>query len=689
MMFRDLPVLLYTAIYLATLAGLSNKASAQLGGPRFINYGVGEGLSQSTVLSAYQDNYGFIWLGTRDGLNRFDGYAFEVFRRQPADSTSLANNVINDITGDSLGNIWIATQGGVSRYLINQSGFRNYTFPDLPQQETRCLWIDPHHQLWAGTNDGLFRYNPATDAFEQPDTPLAKAVGERYVTKIFTDRQDRVWVGTTSGLFCQLPDQQTIITYTPNAQRPARQISNERVEDIIQAPDGKLWVATYGGGVCAYDQNGQLTTHYDDRPESEVRLSNAFVRCLEVTPDQKLWIGTFQGLNILDIRTLSLQKILQDSRSSNGLSHGSVRALLQDRKGAIWVGTYFGGVDYFDPDNQRFQHYTHLPELDYSLSFNVVSAFAEAPNGQYYVATERGGLNLFDPQTRRFRRLRGQSGHELRSMTIKSLYAAPDGQLWVGTFKGGLHTYDAKTNRFTPHFGAETSRLPALSDATVNAIAPAGPYLWIGTDKHGGLHKFDPQSGQYVDYPMREALHQHLLNVNVKAIYADQLGNLWLSTFGRGLVLFNEQTGRITIFEHLPGDPNSLPRNDVTHVLEDQQGQIWVATKGGGICRFDRQRQQFQTFDTRNGLQNNTVLGLLQDQQGQIWASTINGISRWEDENQRFRNYSYTNGFPLEELNEGAFSRPPTGNSFLAAAMALSPSTQLRWPIIPISLRST
>ncbi|WP_421946729.1 hybrid sensor histidine kinase/response regulator transcription factor [Phaeodactylibacter xiamenensis] len=668
MMIRDLPVLLYTAICLAAMAGLSNKASAQLGGPRFINYGVGEGLSQSTVLSAHQDNYGFLWLGTRDGLNRFDGYAFEVFRRQPADSTSLANNVINDITGDSLGNIWIATQGGVSRYLINQSGFLNYTFHNLAQQETRCLWIDPHHQLWAGTNDGLFRYNPATDAFEQPDNPLAKAVGERYVTKIFTDRQDRLWVGTTSGLFCQLPDQQTIITYTPNAQRPAHQISNERVEDIIQAADGTLWVATYGGGVCAYDQNGQLTAHYDDSPDSEVRLSNAFVRCLEATPDQNLWIGTFQGLNILDTRTLSLQKILQDSRSSNGLSHGSVRALLQDRKGAIWVGTYFGGVDYFDPDNQRFQHYTHLPELDHSLSFNVVSAFAEASNGQYYVATERGGLNLFDPQTRRFRRLRGQSGHELRSMTIKSLYAAPDGQLWVGTFKGGLHAYNPKTNRFTPHFGAETSQLPALSDAIVNAIAPAGAYLWIGTDKHGGLHKFDPQSGQYVDYPMREALHQHLLNVNVKAIYADQLGNLWLSTFGRGLVLFNEQTGRITTFEHLPENSNSLPRNDVTHVLEDQQGQIWVATKGGGISRFDRQRQQFQNYDTRHGLQNNTVLGLLEDQQGQIWVSTINGISRWENKNQRFRNYSYTNGFPLEELNEGAFFTATNGQLFFGGS---------------------
>ncbi len=253
-------------------------------------------------------------------------------------------------------------------------------------------------------------------------------------------------------------------------------------------------------------------------------------------------------------------------------------------------------------------------------------------------------------------------------MTIKSLYAAPDGQLWVGTFKGGLHAYDANTNRFTSYFGANTPHLPALSDAIVNTITPAGAYLWIGTDKYGGLHKFDPQSGRYVDYPMREALHQHLLNVNVKAIHADQLGNLWLSTFGRGLVLFNEQTGRITTFEHLPGDHNSLPRNDVTHVLEDQQGQIWVATKGGGISRLDRQRQQFQTFDTRNGLQNNTVLGLLQDKRGQIWASTINGISRWENENQHFKNYSYTNGFPLEELNEGAYFAAANGQLFFGGS---------------------
>ncbi|MFW5762028.1 MAG: ligand-binding sensor domain-containing protein, partial [Cyclobacteriaceae bacterium] len=395
-------VLPYSIILLLFLLSHNISRSEVLDAYQFINYGIGEGLSQSTVLCSYQDSHGFIWLGTRDGLNQFDGYNFKIFRNIPGDSTSIQDNYINYITGDAQKNIWIATNEGLSKYNLDHPYFCNYRLNiSGTDPEIRTIQIFPGNKLWIGSKDGIFELDQIANKFYKPNHPLVSAVANKYVTTIFTDGDKNIWVGTTNGLFFydKIINEVTCFHTKLSGKN---YISHPRIEAIKQNKEGQIWVGTYGGGVNLIDPQKGYLNHLDDHVDPVNKLTNNYVRSLVIDEDENLWIGTFKGLNIYDQAQDKITRIHHNFLNKKGLSHGSIRSLLKDKKGSIWIGTYMGGLNIFDKDNQNFLHYYHMPHRNNSLSHDVVSDFIKDNTGNFFIATERGGLNYFNVSEKSF-----------------------------------------------------------------------------------------------------------------------------------------------------------------------------------------------------------------------------------------------------------------------------------------------
>lgn len=628
----------------------------------FEHLGIKEGLSQSTVLSIYQDSHGFMWLGTRDGLNRYNGYTFTIYRRQAEHKGSIAGNIINSITEDKSGNIWLATDQGISMYDKNNDAFTNYTLSHLYKEEAdiRHVFIDHQNRVWSTCRWGLFVIDasaneliPASRLF-----PFLKEAATHSTSSVFQSNPSSFWVGTSRhGVYNINLQTQQIKNF------PASQFGDAKIDALAQDQQGNLWVGAVNKGVYCLSAGGEVTLHLSSNQQDSLQLSHNNIRDLIIDNEGNVWIGTFRGLTVYDIGQKKTRQVYALAGNPNGLSHHSIRSFFKDNKGSIWIGTYFGGVSVFDRDNLRFRHQYAIPGVEESLSFNVIGALAEDEKGNLTVGTEGGGINIYNTITNSHTAFTSLPGNTatLSGNTVKSLFRDKQNRIWAGIFRGGLNRIETSTGT------VQRLPLPAdtayshLSKVIVNCIIEDKQgFLWLGTDIHGGLQKFNPQTSRYVAYAFADTLAKILKTAPVKWIWADKMGNLWLATHAEGLVVFNETSGIIAHFKKrgLPGD---IPDNNINSVHGDKQGNIWLATQNAGIARFNPVTNSFTSWTTAQGLGNNSVYGILEEDEHTLWLSTLNSLSRFDKQKQSFRNYTYNSGMPLEETNEGAFLRTSDG----------------------------
>lgn len=650
--------------------GLSSwavEAQNQAAGPepqkkiKFDHLTVHHGLSQSSVLAMAQDRFGFIWMGTRDGLNRYDGYGFTVFRHQPTDSTTLAGNLVLDLAEDAAGNMWVATDQGLS-YFDRARG----VFVTVSREEVRCLAVDKRGVVWAGTAEGLQYFDAGQKAmlfYRSPET----GSWAHAVSALYCDAEDNMWIGTNRHGIFKLGANRLMIEQPYDIWGPLG-LSPIRIEAVLVDRQRDLWIGTYGHGLIRIIRESGKWEHYHTQARP-IALPDSRIRALTLDQENQLWVGTFDGLAVLSPSRSTCRYHQYEDGVYDGLSHNSVRSLLTDAKGTVWIGTYFGGVSVFDRDNQRFEHYYHIPTDAQSLSYNVVGAFAESSAGSVLIGTERGGLTVFDPgaQAYRFFTDRGADAQALSGNTVKSIYVDHPSTAWLGIFRGGLNKLDLATGR-VKHLPAEQPDFAHLKRAIVNTLVrQQGQSMgWVGTDDAGGLHKFNFGTEQFEDFPHRKALVAALRSAPVKSIWMDDSQSLWLATRGSGLVVFDERMGVVQHFDRSTG----FPSDDLLHIFRSRDGHLWVATHGQGVVELDPRDGTFTLYTTRQGLQNDLVFGTLEDATGSLWFLTINGISRWQRESghPRFFNFSRASGFPLEEINEGAFLRLADGRFLIGGS---------------------
>jgi len=630
------------------LFGIAAAPSSWAGSPYpktiFEHLSVQDGLSQSSVLCIAQDTKGFMWFGTRNGLNRFNGHKFEVF--VAADSASISNSYIHCLAAVGNGNLWVGTDQGLNYFDAATERFFHY-FPSKEQAEAnRVLSVFPidGDRLLVGTALGLFMLHIPSATFSRPAFlgTADPVLRNGWVTDISQDQLGRVWIGTDEGLFRTGREMAELHPVPlPGEGQP-------RVSKVLHRPHtDTVWVATYGQGLYVLSaQAGEVLQNFASCSEGTYCLSDGRIRDMVFDQKGQLWIGTFEGLNTLEPDHGRLKKHFHYPEHPKSLSHNSVRALFLDRQGSVWIGTYSGGINLYSSDLQRFRHFYQLKGELVSLRHNVVSSFAQDSAGQLWIGSERGGISLFDPQGHRFLPL-GNEWQGFGHGVVKALLYGQGDRLWIGTHAGGL---SYRTPDGSQIVKVRHPEHPEFTEAVVNCLyQDSSGFLWIGTDRLGGLHRYHPASDRFIPSPRLQILQEMLRNVPVSCIMASQDGKIWLGTEGLGLLSYDPNNGEIRHYWQQPLGTN------ITALLQDGEGVIWIGSYGNGVACMQPRTQEIWQPKAMENLPNQVVFGLLQDAESTLWVSTLTGLLSYRQADSTFARFGKKQGMHLNEVNEGAF----------------------------------
>lgn len=630
---------------------------------------VAGGLSQSLVYTITQDPQGFMWFGTGDGLNRYDGYAYQIYQSDPFDPNTLSSHAISSLTYDAEGQLWAGTTiGGLNRLDPATGHIARFTHDpqdlhSLSHNLIAKVLLDRAGRLWIGTvGGGLNRFEPATERFKRyPFTSGSDAhtLGGM-VRALAEDTQGRLWIGTDAGLSRLDPTTEQITRFgaadTAGGIHTPADISALHVDTA-----GTLWIGTWGEGLYRWTAGAPALERFPPPSNAPPALARARIRCLRSTADGMLWIGTWNdGLYQLDPRTGRLEQYQHQPGDPNSLSSNRIYDLFEDQVGRLWIGTT-RGVSMVHARSARFTLRRHAPGNPGSLSASDVVAVYEGADGTLWAGTTTGGLNAVTPSTGQVTHYRFQpdAPTSLSNDYVLSILEDRQGTLWVGTWGGGL-------NRFTPSTGRFT-RLPPASNKTADRDVfalheDAEGALWVGTDG-AGLHRLDPATGEVTVYQNQPENPHSLSSDRVRYITATPDGTLWIGTSGGGLNRFDPQRQFFQRFMHDPEDPTTLSSNAV-YVLHysPTDTALWIGT-AGGLNRLNptAASPHVAHITTRQGLPSNVIKCILEDDAGYLWLSTNQGLSRFNRADGEVRTFGTGDRLQNREFNFGACHRGPSG----------------------------
>lgn len=623
---------------------------------------VQDGLSQSSVFAIAQDDSGFMWFGTRDGLNRYDGIRFRHYRHDPENPGSLAFDDVRAIYVDPLGDaLWIGTLDGVSRYNPKADSFRNYLYSgdntSPSATSVRCILRDVRKRLWIGSDKGIALYDTSRDTFRLVVSGIPGGVNT-----LFEDRLGRVWAGTDQGLGQVVAEGAGKYALRPRlyfGQAYPRLLDYQITAGVSDA-SGNIWIGTLQGGLYQWSPATNRVVSFKNNPADPNTLSNDRVRSLSFAPDSSLWVGTFLGLNRLNRQTSTFQVFQSNDLEENSLSHSSIRSVFFDHRGGMWVGTYHGGVNYSAPGLSRFQHVSHLPKRN-SISSNVVSAFAEDPKGNMWIGTEGGGLNYWDKTNYSFRVFRVPNSPLEPTYTGNNVKALllDDRQLWVGYYQHGLYVFNLDSKTFHKPTSPR-SAVPAqsLSSPNVYSLLKIKDKLWIAT-YGGGLNILDLNQNKYHYYRHNPENKQSISADQTRVLYFDHAGSVWLGTEkGLNRIVLDSLTSLPLRIERL------LPDVQVYALQEDSKGTIWIGTFSHGLFALHPRTQAIKRFTEADGLPGHTVFGILTDDSGELWLSTNNGLCHFDPVQQTCTNFNYSSGLKNLEFNFNSYFKSRSGTMF-------------------------
>lgn len=619
---------------------------------------ISNGLSQTSVTCLLQDTEGSVWMGTRDGLNVYNGRNMTTFvTNNHNDSTSISGNLITDIQEDNLGNIWVSTNSGLSYYNKNKGTFKNYTINNPNGLEGNIilkLYVDCDQKLWVGMNDGLYLFDKNT--FRKIET-----LNIFSIKAIYQDNEGRFWLGTMEkGLLLYNPRTDSFISFQHIPNNPAS-ISNNNVTNIYEDSKTNLWISTKKGLNLMDRSTGSFKVFLHDKNNPNSLINNS-IRVVKEDTRGQLWIGTYKGISIFDYNTKEFSNISMDENYSLGLTHNSIYDIICDQRGSVWIATYFGGVNIYDSYLNQVSFYEENNfDTSLGLSFRVVGPIVEDNQHRIWIGTEGKGINLFNPITKKFTQLNYKSiGLPSDSENIKALFWSKDNKLWIGTNSSGIIVYNPKTKKHKRLTKGEGS----LTSNTISGIVEKDAKMYISTN--AGVNVYDLKTKEFF------AVQLHgKSNVRVRELIIDRKGILWFATENLGVFAYNNKSGIIDHYRHIDGDENSLSSNFTSALFESLQGEIWVGTRGGGLNRFNQQTKKFEHFNIEDGLSTNTINGILEGNTGALWVSTLKGLSRFNQSTNRFKSYSSEDILPNSELNEHSVFKSKNGTFYVGTTQGL------------------
>ena len=630
-------------------------------GVKFTHLTNQDGLSQSTVQAMVKDRYGFMWFGTQDGLNRYDGYQFKVYRHQPKDTTSLRKSHIMCLYEDRQGMLWVGTNnGGLSLLDRKTDGFRHYREmigdqPGLSQRTITSLYEDRQGNFWVGTFWKLNLLDRKTGKVIQyahdPSDP--QSLSNDGILCMLEDRHNQLWIGTTNGL--NIMDRKTKKFKRFFSTNDSTSISDNNIRTIYEDSLGRLWVGT-SRGLNLYDhKTGKFKRYLQDYVHPGGPGDNE-INTIADAGKGRLWIGTKNTLDLFDVIKNNFTHFRSDANQPTSLNkNANVTAMLR-ADGILWVGTYQGGINKYDEQLSFFDIRRNNPQDWESLSFNIITSFAERADGKIWIGTGGGALNLWDRQTNKFLRYNPDPlPNRLSTWSVLSLHQGKK-YLWIGTYGSGVDRFDEETQTFTniPK-GDHPNQLN--NEAVYAILEDRSGKLWLGTNG-GGVNLLDPVSGIVTKY-LHNPDDKNTVGGNfIRCFLEDSKGNIWIGSTG-GVSVFKPSTKS---FSHYNQTNSQLESDMVFSFYEDNKGNIWIGTLGGGLNKLDAITGKIYVYSTFDGLPDNTINSIVADGNGFLWISTNNGLTRFDPVKNQFRNHGLDNGIQSFEFSQGAGIKTSNGD---------------------------
>lgn len=616
----------------------------------FRQYQVENGLSNNAVICCLQDKKGFLWFGTKDGLDRFDGYSFKIFRNDPDNKGSIGSNFIHSLYTDLNDVMWAGTERGLYKYDATTESFSLLPTPVIEQ--ITDIKMDTRGNLWFISNFNLFRYHEPTKQLEQF---AARSYFE--ATSLCTLPDGSVWVSASSGLLQKYnPATHSFTAFNLFSHSP--KTASAWIEKLYGLLDGNILAGTSNQGVKLFDTRNftytDILTYNTDKTE-------IFARNFVQTSPEECWIATESGIYIYNLRTGHYQHLRKEYNNPYSISDNAVYTFCKDREGGIWAGTYFGGVNYYPNHPLSFTRY--VPEKGKnSLSGNVVREIHQDQYGHLWIGTEDAGLNRLDPATGLFRSYQPTGTSEGISYTnIHGLLVAGN-ELWIGTFEHGLDVMDIRTGKVIRRYSKDTGPHPIKSNFIYCIYqAPDGGII-IGTTI--GAYRYN-RAGDY--FTRVEGLP--VFNW-YSSILQDQEGTLWACTYGNGVNFYNPRTKKGGNLRNQPHNKNSLASDRINSLFRDSYDNLWFATEGG-LCRLNREDSSFKRYTTQNGLPTNFILSLLEDEQKKLWISTSRGLVCFDPRTGRFTVYTKANGLLNDQFNFSSAYKDAAGRMYFGSVKGL------------------
>jgi ligand-binding sensor domain-containing protein/signal transduction histidine kinase/AraC-like DNA-binding protein/ActR/RegA family two-component response regulator len=628
--------------------------------PAFDHYTVENGLSQNSVLSIIQDNKGFMWFGTRFGLNRFDGVRFKVYKQRTGDSTSLNDDYTTALLADRNGSIWVGSMTGLVKYNPEADAFQRIHSPSQ-YNGIRCLLQDHKGNVWAGLTNGIgfipagqtaiakVIYLPNT----QPSDPANRC------RALIEDHSGFIWAGTEDGLVKISPAEGGEYHFQVFRNDGAQGPSDNHINCIIEDASGHIWAGTQKGGLQQTDNNGQHWVHYLHDPNNPSSLVCNTIRKITIDNQGRLWIGTLEGLSIFQPVSSQFINAQHNPEEASSLNQNSIYSLCQDQSGSMWIGTYFGGVNvtyaYHTPFNLIQNKQTPT-----GISSGVVSGITEDAQNNLWIGTEGGGINYLNRNTHKvtvYKNIPG-SPFSLGSNLVKVMYRDPMGRIWAGTHGGGLNLYDPDLHGFRHLLYNPDEEGSSIKEITAVLLDHSG-YLWAGSQT--GLQFFREASpGRFVAVPAPFKLLPDQYNT-VRALWEAPDHKIWIG----------ENSG-LFLYDPLLGQCSRLDSGNINCLKEDTKGRIWVGRYYAGVSVYDPSKRTWIHYGQKDGLPNDNIVGIQEDNLGNMWFSTDNGLVKYDLGEQLFTTYTQTDGLAGNEFNYFSSYKSESGELFFGGFNGLT-----------------